>query len=674
MWQAPPYYKGHKFCPNPIVKYGIPKYADSLMNKKVIGTPDWQKFWEEQLYYIHNGYDTGGIHLPGRFYYFMNYRKLPTVLGPMYPMMCDLHLELANVIEYAKANRKHIITPKGRRKGISEFTHAAVVDYGYRFKFDYKAGVAAGLDDYVQDFMAKWRYADSLIVPEFRMNKLLDNKDEVISGWDEKVDGAFIESGSRNTIYARTMFNNANLFKGLYLNDIIAEECGEFSKLKAFVNASQDCLRHGSLQVGNFFLYGTGNKMDKGSKDFKDIWDQSDKLNFIRFFIDARRFYTPYFGYKGAIEIEGVKEYSQIPNLIATGEHTISQLEGVEDLVAAEAFVKKELERLATAGDPKAYHEFRQNNPLKVADVFRTSVINCFNSEKLAAQVDKVSLLEVPKYIKYRLEFEKNAEGMIKMPMKVNAIPLKTGESEDECVYILASEHPRIATHKNLYVAGIDSYDQDTSKTSKSLGAMSVRIKPNNIPHALKRAPVAVIRTRPPRKEKFYELCLKLAVYYDIKHDCLIDVRCPGIIQYWKDRGGEQYLAKRPAKFESENSEQGHDYGVSLNNYSKPLMVSLMQTEVEDGIENMWFDSNLETGPNMLTEYQNYDEVAIGSDNDLADADGMALMQLVSTDVKAKSLEQELDRRFDMPYITQGGGEETEPQDWETEGDIPLFR
>ena len=47
-----PYKKGKGFCPNPIAKNGIPKYADSKYNKNVIGTPDWEKFWEEQLYYI----------------------------------------------------------------------------------------------------------------------------------------------------------------------------------------------------------------------------------------------------------------------------------------------------------------------------------------------------------------------------------------------------------------------------------------------------------------------------------------------------------------------------------------------------------------------------------------------------------------------------------------------
>jgi hypothetical protein len=176
-----PYYKGKNFCPNPVVKYGIPGYADSLLNPKVVGTPDYLKYWEEQLYYIHNGIQTGGIHIPGRYYYFLNFSTFSTVGGVVTPDMCDLHLELAYLIDYAKANGKNIMAAKGRRKGISEFTQKAVVDYGYRFNFAYQAGVAAGLKDYADDFMKKWSLADSLIVPEFRMGTLLNNDDEVIS-------------------------------------------------------------------------------------------------------------------------------------------------------------------------------------------------------------------------------------------------------------------------------------------------------------------------------------------------------------------------------------------------------------------------------------------------------------------------------------------------------------
>jgi hypothetical protein len=65
---------------------------------------------------------------------------------------------------------------------------------------------------------------------------------------------------------------------------------------------------------------------------------------------------------------------------------------------------------------------------------------------------------------------------------------------------------------------------------------------------------------------------------------------------------------------------------MSINSYSKPLMVGLMQTAVYDYAQNIWFKE-------LISELQNYDEVEIGSDNDLADAYGIALVQDVSVNV-----------------------------------------
>jgi len=170
---------------------------------------------------------------------------------------------------------------------------------------------------------------------------------------------------------------------------------------------------------------------------------------------------------------------------------------------------------------------------------------------------------------------------MIVTPRRVTITPLKFGEDETMCVYIRDDAHPK-KTWKHVFVAGIDSYDQDTSKTSKSLGAMCVMTREHTISGLPRKVPVACIRTRPPRKEMFYDLCLMLSVYFDIKNNVLIDVRCPAIIPWFKDRGGEVYLAKRPVKFEKEDTSQGHDYGVSLNIYSKALMVGIMQTHIYD--------------------------------------------------------------------------------------------
>ena len=70
-----PYVKGKVFDPAPLVTNGIPDYADGAKNPKVIGTAVWEEFWSEQLHRCMNGYNTGGVWIPGRYYYFANFKK-----------------------------------------------------------------------------------------------------------------------------------------------------------------------------------------------------------------------------------------------------------------------------------------------------------------------------------------------------------------------------------------------------------------------------------------------------------------------------------------------------------------------------------------------------------------------------------------------------------------------
>jgi hypothetical protein len=667
-----PYIKGKNFCPNPVVKYGIPKYADSSLNKKLIGTPDFEKYWSEQLYYIHNGYQTGGIFLPGRFYYYMNFNTMSTVNGLITPDMVDLHLELSYLIEYAKANHKNIIIGKARRKGISEFTHKAVVDYGWRFKNGgYNAGVAAGLKDYAVDFLTKWNNSSSLMPLELTTGTLISNDDEVTAGYEiQNENKQWVEKGTKNKINVRTMFSNPNLFKGLALNDVVAEECGEFPNLIEFYNATEDCLMDGDVQIGTMFFYGTGGNINKGSKDFKYIWEHPDEFNMIKFLVPATRFYKPNYG--GATRNGQVVE--EIPALLQS--HKKFELIGVEDEIAARKSIEKKSEQLRKSGNNKKYLEYKQNNPLEEKDIFRKTTTNNFDSEKLNDQEYKIATTN-KKYSKWKLEWVRDENGLIKHPLAVVAMPMKKEDLSKECFLILDGEHPRKGT-QNLYVAGADSYDQDIARTTKSLGAMCVLIRANSIQGAMQKAPVAVVCTRPARKEIFYDMCLRLAVYYNIRNNVLVDVAKPQIIKYFEDRSALDFLARRPKKFESERSEQQHMFGVSLNGYSRPMMTALMESAIYYNVDQIWFNHTEELTDgtkiqcDLINQLGNFDEVEIGSDNDLADAYGISLMQDVSCEYQPTNEgDVDVSKLFDLyeGSFDKFGNAIPEPKDVELKSD-----
>jgi hypothetical protein len=404
------------------------------------------------------------------------------------------------------------------------------------------------------------------------------------------------------------------MFKGLFLNDVVAEESGEFENLCEFISATNDCLMDGDTQVGMFMIYGTGGNINKGSKDFKKVWENPNDYNAVKYLITGDRFKKPFYG--GATRFG--KDVSVTPNLLK--KYKPYQIIGMEDTEAAMENIMEERERLKK-GDLKKYMEHLQNNPINEAEIFRKMFSNNFDIQKINSQQDEITVNK-NKYSKWKLEWV-TKEGTLERvnPLRIKAIPAKDTDDEGDCILILDEYHPD-KKYKNLYVGGIDPYDQDKG-VSKSLGAMCVMSRPNTfgIPFNM---PVAVICTRPKRKEIFFDMCLKLSVYYDLVGNTLGDkAGSSGIIKWYENHNCMRYLAPRPKKFESMNSEQSHEFWVSLNTYSRPLMVGAMQTSIHDYCQNIWF-------PELINQLGNFDEVEIGSDNDLADAYGIALMQSIS--------------------------------------------
>ena len=60
------------FDPSPVAGK-IPIWADSRSNPDVIGTSNYEEFWEEQYDRCINGYRTGGLDISGRYYFYLNF-------------------------------------------------------------------------------------------------------------------------------------------------------------------------------------------------------------------------------------------------------------------------------------------------------------------------------------------------------------------------------------------------------------------------------------------------------------------------------------------------------------------------------------------------------------------------------------------------------------------------
>lgn len=604
-----PIQKEKGFCPNPVVKYGIPDYADSYSNVSVVGTEAHRQWWIEQFDYCMNGYNTGGLWIPGRYYFFLNYCTVVTPgVGRHYPMFIDFQYEFFLLIEYCKKKGKGLIVDKARRKGLSECVANGVISHGIRFGDNYQAGIAAGLEKHSMGFYRKFARGDSVMPPELRINYLHSTPPDIIAGYEEIKDtGGFVKTGSNNSLYVRTMFTNPSVFKGEALDDCVFEEAGEFNLLLKGYNATKHCFMVGDEMVGTPYIYGTGGNILSSSKDFVDIWYEADKLNLEKFWVRGTKMYFPCVaGY-----FKNGEKKEDIPYLKKLYPKEYMRI-GMQDEMRAKELIMDKRKILLSKKDKQEYYDELQNCCLSVEESFLSSTSNHYDAELLTEA--KLRLMhENSRYGMFVLEYVMDGNGLPIFPRKVKCRLAQTDKTKpgyDEpgiCIKIRHDGHP-VNGFYDLDIGGIDGYDIDQSKVSKSLGSMVVRRRYGH--EAIKGGPIALIYNRPKRKEMFYENCFKASIYWKLNENTLIDAGSPGIIDYYMKNGGEKYLSPRPRTFESPNSEQGHTYGMKFTTYNRPMLEGLMQAEIVDHIEDNPF-------PELIKDFSAYNS----NDND-TDCDG----------------------------------------------------
>ena len=636
-----PIIKQKGFNPTPIGGR-IPRYANSELDKDVIGTPLYNKFWEEQIDRCLNGYFTGGVWIPGRYYFFLNFQPIAGVKGNIFPLFCDFHLELAYAVEWVKYFKiTGLIILKARRKGLSEFMKGAILNYGLTFGDTYRGAVFAGIENYVKGIKKKMMNGLTNTVSDMRLNILKNNDKEIRIGYEQRVNGSFIEAGSLNEVQMETLFNSESKLEGEYFNDVLSEESGENPRVKAAFESIKPSLMFGSEMEGTFYIYGTAGNILSGSKDFINMYHDHDKFDLVKMFVDGTRLYYPFFvtphDHKG-IKNEIGKLVDPIRNLRPLiAEHGRDCMMGCEDIEAAQENIRMLYSHYEKLQDKKNLIELKKNFPLNEDDAITSGGSNNFNNELLFARLNELQTTILPPG-RYVLEyvFEENEGKKLKQPLEVKTRPAKPDDPNWMVVDIL--QHP-LKGMKNVDATGIDSYNQDKTNTNDSLGGIVVLRDGRNIPEVINGIkirkgiyPVCVYEKRPPKKEQFYDIALKIAIYFDTVKDTMISAEHDFLIDYFKKNGGRKYLSFRPRSFDSPNTEATYEYGSKL---ASPQMISRAL-----GIAQTWVDENthLCDFETLIRGLIAFDEINIGTDWDVVDALIYTLMRI--TDRKAKPVDE----------------------------------
>lgn len=652
-----PIVKGIGFNPSPVAG-NIPIWADGKTNPKVIGTSRYDDFWLEQIDRCRNGYTTGGIFIPGRYYFYLNFTIIKGLKGPQYPFYVDLDLEFFLLVDYVKEKKKTgIVSIKARRKGLSEKVQGGILNYGVRFIEGYRGGVASGKETYTQGLKTKlesshFRYGD-----EMMLNTITNNDREMQFGFQVKDEVAgFKEEGYLALLWFRTMFDDPTKMEGEYFHDVVMEESGQFKFCYETYESIKPALEFGAEMGGTFYIYGTGGNILSSSKAFKDFWDNADSYGLERLWVPGSRIYYPFIGMKNedrmlTHEITG-EEVDPLKNL---RQYTKEQRLGMEDQQGAHDYIMEKRKNYIEMKQKIKLVKLNQSYPLTVDEAFTSGGQNNFNSELLYATLFELQAMpNQPKEMVLDFVMEKGPGGMTQMvnPLRVEARPATEDDPEWMKVHILQDPKPHI---RNLDVAGIDSYNMDQSTTSKSLGAMVVNRRGHKFfghDESIINAfyPVCLYYHRPPRKEQFFEISLKIAVYYNLVQNTMISAEYDLIIDWWKRHHGLRYVSPRPRTFDAPKTQYNYNLGAKMTTANKPRMLALVQTYIDDWCEYIKYID-------ILKDALAYDEENIGSDWDSIDALGLSLMRDHDMRMLPSQKEQTSEEKDGMgrvQYMTDG--------------------
>jgi len=343
-----------------------------------------------------------------------------------------------------------------------------------------------------------------------------------------------------------------NAYDGEKLHLLYLDEAGKWEKPTDIRDAwriQRTCLIVGRKVVGKAMVGSTVNPMDKGGKEYKDLWRDSDpeernangrtRSGLYRLFIPAFE------------SLEGFFDKFGNP-VVNDPPKTIEGLDGEDIIFGAKTYLKNERESLRD--DPSELNEVTRQFPFTTDEAFRDSIDgSLFNIGKIYEQIQYNDDLFPNPVVRgnfvwkdgvqdTKVVFKPDAKGRFKIAW-LPPDNLRNLKKEER--------GKRIAPNAELGVGGVDSYDLDATVDGRgSKGALHLYNKfhmehPSNMF-------VVEYASRPPLAKIFYEDCLMAAVFYG--YPLLIENNKYGIARYFESRGYDGYLMSRPSHLRAANS------------------------------------------------------------------------------------------------------------------------
>ena len=180
------------------------------------GTKEYYEFWDEEKYKCTYGYTIDELHVTGFHYFYLNYCPIDRAIDEelpdgtiqsrrerSFPRFYDGDWEYFQEIDKARADNKHMIVLKARRKGYS-YKAGSMLARNYFFVKNSKNFVFASQKEYLigDGLLSKaWEFLSFIDDhTAWSQPRLRDREMSKMSGYKKKVNGIEIEMGMKSQI------------------------------------------------------------------------------------------------------------------------------------------------------------------------------------------------------------------------------------------------------------------------------------------------------------------------------------------------------------------------------------------------------------------------------------------------------------------------------------------
>ena len=566
-----------------------------VYTRSIPGTFQYKEFWDNEVDKCMNGVQKGDLWIPGTYYFYLNYQQIlgkDEITGrkkKIFPRLTDADLEYFKIVDRARKEKKGVIMTKPRRTGFS-YKNAALVNHEYNFYRDAKCVIAAYESKLSENTMNMCleglNFLDSNTVWYKPRNP--DTREFVKARHQRVVDSKPTWVGYNSDIRRLTFKDNPFSSIGLTSNIFLFEEAGLFQNILESYNISEPCWKDGEDMIGVPILFGTAGDMEKGSLQFSQMFYDPEKYNLLAFdniweedkpnqkcgwFLPATR---NRFG-----EFKDPKD-GKIKPLIDDEGNSNTEL-------ALESILKL---RESKKGSPKAYRDAITQYPLTPSEAFLVSGSNIFPGyliqERLGELESDKSIYDSYWNVEMLVDNQGEVSSTITSKHPIMQFPLTATDDKKGCIQIFEQPY-KDRPEWGIYIAGIDPYDDDESKTD-SLGSCIIM---NTLTNRI----VAEYTGRPDTAEEFYEMCRRLLIYYNAIAN--YENNKKGLFGYFRNKNATHFLCETPkilkdqqilkTTYENGNNAVGTNATTEVNKYARGLLKTWMLAQAfnrEDGITN----------------------------------------------------------------------------------------